>query len=790
MSLLTFGFFKQKRPCDEPSISVEPELDTNLLQQQECHEMSQELLDSESESKFVNPSLDDDRSKVITEERDPSMFVEQHMLDAEIKRGPVAVDTMHIGRSGRGFRKEWIQNRPWLEYSKATEKAYCFPCRLFSRSLSAAQVRGHDAFITKGFCDWAHALGKGRGFTKHEISEVHQTCTEMLTNRQRQLLDSENNPCISSCISAAFRSRQLQREKETAENRRYIGTLSSVMRLLLRLGLATRGHREDEESLHRGNFRELVELLRQSDSFLDSQLSLRPGNAHYLSPTSQKALIEAIGGEVLSTILREALAADYYAVTMDETTDLSHLEQIAIVVRYCDSDFNPVERLVCLTESSTVTGQALASIMLRTLDRYGFDLDKLVAQTYDGAAAMSGQHRGVQAIVREKAPHAHYNHCRSHSSNLVVVKSAQSTPFGRNFFGILEQLYVMIEGSAKRHQWFLECQTANGLPPKSLKALSDTRWNCQGRSVDVVRTRLTAVNETLRKIRDESSDRKVVGEAVGLLSCTIKFEFALAIELFAKILSPLDTLTRALQGPDATLHTVTTLSRAACETLEQLRQNLDNVFSEAVVLAERNDIETEPAERRMRKVSRKIDSGCNELCLSAVDELKRQMLEVTDIALTELKSRFHGSAGRLYEMVGALMNNVISIDELRDHIDALYPAAVDVDVAVAQFDLVRHIPTWLTAKTLQLRALACPPSMIELRQLYKIMLTIPVTSAGCERTFSKLALIKNKLRTTCSQDRLESLLLCTVERDVVKRVDVERVIDRFAETNDTRIRLK
>ena len=48
---------------------------------------------------------------------------------------------------------------------------------------------------------------------------------------------------------------------------------------------------------------------------------------------------------------------------------------------------------------------------------------------------------------------------------------------------------------------------------------------------------LVAVNETLEKIRDESSDRKVVGEAVGLLACTVKFEFALAIELFAKILS-------------------------------------------------------------------------------------------------------------------------------------------------------------------------------------------------------------------------------------------------------------
>jgi len=65
---------------------------------------------------------------------------------------------------------------------------------------------------------------------------------------------------------------------------------------------------------------------------------------------------------------------------------------------------------------------------------------------------------------------------------------------------------------------------------------------------------------------------------------------------------------------------------------------------------------------------------------------------------------------------------------------------------------------------------------------------------GCERTFSKLLLIKSKLRTTCGQDRLERLVMCSVERDIVQNVDIERVIDRFASygaaAGHKRIRLK
>ena len=78
--------------------------------------------------------------------------------------------------------------------------------------------------------------------------------------------------------------------------------------------------------------------------------------------------------------------------------------------------------------------------------------------------------------------------------------------------------------------------------------------------------------------------------------------------------------------------------------------------------------------------------------------------------------------------------------------------------------------------------------MLELRKLYTVLITVPVTSAECERSFSKLALIKNKLRSTCGQERLERLLMCSVERDVVQRIDMNHVIDRFDRMN-RRIRL-
>lgn len=64
-------------------------------------------------------------------------------------------------------------------------------------------------------------------------------------------------------------------------------------------------------------------------------------------------------------------------------------------------------------------------------------------------------------------------------------------------------------------------------------------------------------------------------------------------------------------------------------------------------------------------------------------------------------------------------------------------------------------------------------------QVLRIFVVIPVTSCSCERTFSKLSIIKNKLRSTMSQDRLNSLLFLFVEQKMTANVNIDEVIDQF-----------
>ena len=62
----------------------------------------------------------------------------------------------------------------------------------------------------------------------------------------------------------------------------------------------------------------------------------------------------------------------------------------------------------------------------------------------------------------------------------------------------------------------------------------------------------------------------------------------------------------------------------------------------------------------------------------------------------------------------------------------------------------------------------------------RIGLTLPVTVAEAERSFSKLKLIKTYLRSTMSQERLFGLAIISINHTVAQQISYDDVIDDFA----------
>lgn len=66
---------------------------------------------------------------------------------------------------------------------------------------------------------------------------------------------------------------------------------------------------------------------------------------------------------------------------------------------------------------------------------------------------------------------------------------------------------------------------------------------------------------------------------------------------------------------------------------------------------------------------------------------------------------------------------------------------------------------------------------------YKYVLTLPSTQVTCERVFSKLKIIKNRLRSNLQEELLSDFLLMNIERDIFSDLDKNLIVDKIGESS-------
>ena len=171
---------------------------------------------------------------------------------------------------------------------------------------------GEATFVTEGFNNWKKATER---FDHHEKSGLHREA--MLK------LEMLNQPGIDAHLNS-------QHKLELKTRRDSFLILMSSLQYLLRQGLAIRGH-EDME----GNLMQLLLLRAKDNRGLQKFISERC----YLSAEITTELIGLMAKRVRDNLLSEIKKAGMFSLIADETTDISHKEQLCIAIRWVDDLF-------------------------------------------------------------------------------------------------------------------------------------------------------------------------------------------------------------------------------------------------------------------------------------------------------------------------------------------------------------------------------------------------------------------------------------------------------------------
>ena len=689
----------------------------------------------------------------------------------------------------RSFNPSWYKTYSWLEYSVELDACFCYPCRLFG-TVSSGSSRPEPTFTSIGFKDWKHATGNKGTLNGHSNSFSHK---QAVIAWEQYKINSKQGTTISDHLSTT-------RAAHIAENQHYIKTIAEILLLCSRQEIGIRGHRESSESMNRGNFLELLHLVAKHDSVVQQRFSNSPKNAIYTSPDIQNDLIHIMASMVRSKICSEVKKAFYYSILADETKDCSKMEQLSIVVRYVNTELATIhEHFLTYVEAKILDAEALSTYILNTLQQNGLDYNGIVSQGYDGASVMSGCCSGVQQRIRQVVPQAIYVHCYAHCLNLVLVDTTKTVSEAAEFFAMMEKLYVFVSTS-KVHKVYMEKQSEL-YPSKAahqLKPLSDTRWACRFFSVEAVYSTFDAIVATLEYVGNDDDKNKAI-EAKGILLQIQTFKFLITLILFWRILSLTKSLSDQLQSTNINTASAADLVAATIEVLQKFRSNEEwsKLYKYATDVASLNNISiTSTKTQRQRKAPRRLDdvivlesTGGRDLLTGSEDYKVSLYFPVLDAMIVELQRRFADKNLHIMRAIQSCnpesscfleTNTLIPLAEAY----GLDKESLTMECILAKRTLVgKDISSISDVLTEVFPLRAAFPTLLRVLQ---IGLTIVVSTAECERSFSALKRTKTYLRSSMSEQRLTDLAVLSIEKELSQSLSLDEVVQNFSGSDKNR----
>ncbi|XP_075091823.1 uncharacterized protein LOC142171980 [Nicotiana tabacum] len=235
----------------------------------------------------------------------------------------------------RQFNLEWFNTSysGWLEYSVKVDAVFCLCCYLFKNEHGGHEKVG-DSFTKNGFRAWNKATERLNAHIG-EVNSLHNRCFMMM----RDLINQEQS------ILTPF---DKQSEKIKSDYRVRLNASIDVAKFLLKQGMSFRGHDEGETSIKRGNFVELLQWYADRDDEVKKVvLQSAPQNNMMIAPNIQKEIVNACAKEIIKAIV-EDLNGEYFGILVDESKDVSHKEQMALVLRYVNKEGKLIERFLSI----------------------------------------------------------------------------------------------------------------------------------------------------------------------------------------------------------------------------------------------------------------------------------------------------------------------------------------------------------------------------------------------------------------------------------------------------------
>ena len=364
------------------------------------------------------------------------------------------------------------------------------------------------------------------------------------------------------------------------------------------------------------------------------------------------------------------------------------------------------------------------------------DLQKMVMFTSDGASVILGKVNGVAAKLKLEVPHLVQQHCVAHREDLGISDTWKEIKLMRDIDTFMRTVYTIFSrSSVKRHE-SKEIVEASENEAIAFRPLSEVRWLSRHFALQAIIRNYEGLISYFEK--DTSNDQNVNYCRNKLTNGTFK----VALHVLADVLEEMASLCKILQRSNLTPLDSNNFAREKINKIRNQYLEGDACWSDRVnALLKQEETETVDTQPLLNFI--------NCLCIHLEDRFPEN--KVQEWSVFDISSISHCDFSFGIEHVNALC--------LKYHNFLANAADITNQFNDFKFSVQERIKSKLISNFVQLVVFALQyEQFFDLAKLLDIGGTFLASSADCERGFSLMNQIKNKLRNRLGEYHLDMLM--------------------------------
>lgn len=311
--------------------------------------------------------------------------------------------------------------------------------------------------------------------------------------------------------------------------------------------------------------------------------------------------------------------------------------------------------------------------------------------------------------------------------------------------------------------------------------MAPTRWNYNSRLIEMMSEYREEVLNLMNSIVEngEKWDSETLLCAKGFCQTIQDFDFNFFLIIFGNILPQATILFNIIQTK---IFDVTYCNKKIFDFLNHLK-NMKNDFDRVWLKSEQYHTDIPSRSKRQRVAEVSVDRKTN---------YRRLYFEIIDVLISKTNERFTEITqltffslldfSKFEQYINQFPTNAMNSlkDTYGEYFDfAILRSELSIIYSSTEFHKVNIHELWMYLKSTGLS-----DSLPQVTKLASLIVTIPATSAGAERSFSCLKRVKTHLRNSQSQNRLSDLSLLTIEKRLLTTIQkqnlfYDNIIDDF-----------